>query len=467
PGGGGTFSIYGPLTNQGTINWQSGSLRIYNNNNPNSYNGGIVNQAGATFNALCDQSASCACYGYEYFINAGTFLKQQSSNTTIIGVSFTNSSTGSVVAQSGTISLYGGGSLAGSVQAATNATVNLVSGNFDLTGMSAQGAVNLAGAYPSGTLGTAINLISSTINNGTGFTVDTNGVLNINPGGANSIYLYGPLTNRGTVNWQSGTLRIFNSNNPNSANGGIANQAGASFNVQCDQSVACGCDGYEYFFNAGSITKQAGTGVTSVGVSFTNSAGGSVAAQEGTILFNSGGSLAGTFQAATNALIDFNSGIFSSGGAVVFQGPGQIEDGGASFASSIPFSGTFTIGSSGLTGSAGFTVPSGGVLNINGGNGNSVFLYCPLTNYGTVNWQSGNIYAVYCSAAGPIINEPGAVWNALSDQSLAGYNQGWPNTIIYFVNNGIFEKLAGTNVTSASIAFTNTGSVLAQSGTIQ
>src|SRR5581483_3037717 len=283
PGGGGTFSIYGPLTNQGTINWQSGSLRIYNNNNPNSYNGGIVNQAGATFNALCDQSASCACYGYEYFINAGTFLKQQSSNTTIIGVSFTNSSTGSVVAQSGTISLYGGGSLAGSVQAATNATVNLVSGNFDLTGMSAQGSVNLTGGYPVGILNSAINLISSTINNGVGFTVGTNGVLNINPGGGGTFSIYGPLTNQGTINWQSGSLRIYNNNNPNSYNGGIVNQAGATFNALCDQSASCACYGYEYFINAGTFLKQQSSNTTIIGVSFTNSSTGSVVAQSGTI----------------------------------------------------------------------------------------------------------------------------------------------------------------------------------------
>src|ERR1039457_5045466 len=54
--GNGTENIYGMLTNAGTMNWAgTGNLQIYNYS-PLGYTGGIVNLAGALFNAQNDQT---------------------------------------------------------------------------------------------------------------------------------------------------------------------------------------------------------------------------------------------------------------------------------------------------------------------------------------------------------------------------------------------------------------------------
>ena len=82
----GTLQLFGALTNAGTVNWTgTGNLEIYNGY---SYTGGINNLAGAVFNAQNDQSITCACYGNEYFNNAGLFLKSPTTGTTTIGVAF-------------------------------------------------------------------------------------------------------------------------------------------------------------------------------------------------------------------------------------------------------------------------------------------------------------------------------------------------------------------------------------------
>ena len=100
-GGDGTLYLYGALTNAGTVNWTgTGNLEIYNGY---SYTGGINNLAGAVFNAQNDQSVTCACYGNEYFNNAGLLIKSPTLGTTLIDVPFYNS--GTLDVESGVVSL--------------------------------------------------------------------------------------------------------------------------------------------------------------------------------------------------------------------------------------------------------------------------------------------------------------------------------------------------------------------------
>ena len=108
-----TLQMYGALTNAGTVNWVGGAFVIQNANGANGgYIGGINNLPGAVFNVQCDQTIGCACYGYEYFNNAGMVRKSASASTAVDQCAFQQS--GTVDVQSGTLSLSGSGSGGGS-----------------------------------------------------------------------------------------------------------------------------------------------------------------------------------------------------------------------------------------------------------------------------------------------------------------------------------------------------------------
>ena len=135
-GGSGTLQLFGALTNAGTVNWTgTGNLEIYNGY---SYTGGINNLAGAVFNAQNDQSITCACYGNEYFNNAGLFLKSPTTGTTTIGVAFNN--TGTVGVGSGTLAISSGGVNTGVFTNAPGTTISFpnnyaLSSGSQLTGI--------------------------------------------------------------------------------------------------------------------------------------------------------------------------------------------------------------------------------------------------------------------------------------------------------------------------------------------
>src|SRR5581483_3010219 len=387
--------------------------------------GPIINEPGAVWNALSDQSLAGYNQGCPntniYFVNNGIFEKLAGTNVTSASIAFTN--TGSVLAQSGTIQFSGTGALAGSLQAGGGAGINL-SGPYDVTGLTnVQGAVVVTGGL-CGTLGTSMTLTGSYVNNNAPLTVATNGVLNVNIGNGNSTYVYTALTNYGTVNWQSGNIYLVYC----SAAGPVINEPGAVWNASCDQSLSGynqGCANSNiYFANGGTFQKLAGSNVTYVGVAFTNT--GSLLAQSGTVFLEGGGGLAGNVQTATNAYLEFSSALSGTlSGTVNLLG-------------NLPMGGWLA-------------VATNGVLNINPGNGIGTYVYAPLTNYGTVNWQSGNIYLVTCSGAGPIINEPGAVWNALCDQTVNVYDQGCWDADIYFANAGTLQKSGTSGTTTISI----------------
>ena len=96
--GNSSASLYGLLVNSGTVNWSSNSdIYVYNSASA-GWNGGIVNQPGAVFNAENDRSINSGS-GSPYFNNAGTFQKSAGTNTSI-NVGFTNAGTVS-------LSIYG------------------------------------------------------------------------------------------------------------------------------------------------------------------------------------------------------------------------------------------------------------------------------------------------------------------------------------------------------------------------
>jgi hypothetical protein len=155
------------------------------------------------------------------------------------------------------------------------------------------GILSLSGSTLSGLLAVsgAVNWTNGgSLAGGASLTLASNGVLNI--GGSTALNLNGVLTNAGTVNW-AGTGNLQLSRASGNGNGGIVNLVGGLFNVQNDQTIAT-IYGDEYFNNAGTFRKSAGTNTT-VNVIFNNS--GVVDVESGTVTFNGGGAGSGLFHA--------------------------------------------------------------------------------------------------------------------------------------------------------------------------
>jgi hypothetical protein len=365
--------------------------------------------------------------------------------------------------------------------ATVNANGVLALGGGTLTGgpMTVQGTYNFAGGY---------SQLPVTILNGA--------VMNILNAAVN---LAGPLTNAGTVNLTNGaTLYVLN--NKGIYNGIVQNQPTGLFNIQGNLNIYCGCYGFEYFQNNGTLRKTSGALSASIGVAFTNSNSATIDAQSGTIAFNSAGNIAGNYNAASNAIVEFDSGNYTETGPVTVTGVGICRQNGATvtlldritrfvlFSGNVALapnfetngmiqslqldgayligtntvSGTLGINSGGIGSTSPLTVNPGGTLNFNGGGPN---IDSPLTNFGTIAWSGTTIFVnnnngIY---TGAVYNQPGALFNAQGDQSLFSGGYGFE----FFKNAGTVRKSAGTGVTSFGIAFTNSGTIDAQTGFIR
>jgi hypothetical protein len=420
------------------------------------------------------------------FHNAGLVRKRIATGTTTFNTFFDNS--GSVQAQTGTINFAGGGNLGGSFQANSGAAINFTGGTYTLssppnfqgpgtvqftagnltlnafTGTFTLNGITLVGDNTVAPTGT-INLNGSPLGSGATLTIASNAVLNIQT----STTFSGVVTNLGTVNWLASNVSL-NTNAP--ATGTIWNQAGALFDIQCDQVVVNGIL-LATFHNAGLVRKRITTGTTTFNTFFDNS--GSVQAQTGTINFAGGATLGGSFQANSGAAINFNVGTYTLSSPPNFQGPGPVQ---ISTTTLNAFTGTFTLSGSTLVGQN--TVAATGTISLNGtslGTGatltiaNSAVLNIQsattfsgvLTNQGTVNWLAGNVTVNTngTGTTGAIQNLAGALFDIQCDQTL-NFN----SLLATFNNAGLLRKSAGTNTTAITVQLDNTGTIQAQTGVI-
>jgi hypothetical protein len=161
-------------------------------------------------------------------------------------------------------------------------------------------------------------LNGTSLSSGGSLTVASNAVLNLQA----QVVFAGPVTNSGTVNWLADYVYL--NNNGTTATGEFWNQAGALFDIQCNQSVSL-YSSFGNFHNAGLVRKSAGTGTTTVSVLFTNT--GTVEGQTGTLSFTGG------YSSTSSANL-----AISLGGAVSGSGYGHIH-----FTSALPMGGTFTV----------------------------------------------------------------------------------------------------------------------------
>ncbi|MGA2176288.1 MAG: immunoglobulin domain-containing protein [Verrucomicrobiota bacterium] len=521
---GGSLNFFGPqymylesatLLNFGRVNWLGGE--IYGDSDA------ITNN-----NLWLIESDNDLDLYQSTFVNNGTVQKLDSVNTTYFSLdAFVNN--GTVDAESGHISLNASGALAGAYQTGSSGEIDFAganmtlaqfpaftgNGSFDLTGgmltilsnvppgfALAGGTVALGPGFQANGAITNLTLAGATLAGS--YTVT--GVLNF-AGGAMSdsltiaagatLNLMGPnefdvisgaLTNLGTVQWSGGDIGMED---------GTVIVNDYQWVAQSDNMLGyyCDCITNAAFINNGAFLKQGTTGYTEIkGIAFNNA--GTVDAETGTIDFEDGGQIAGTYNTAGQAAVDFSSGAYTAaappgitgGGTVQLDGgslalmqdqiPGLLLAGGTvtlgpAFQSNgaitnLTIQGATLAGSNLVTGTLNFgygnidgwlTVATNGTMVI-GSNYPEYSLYLEsgaLTNFGTVLWSGDYIEGGLTTL---FVNN--GLWLAQGDNDLEYY---YYNTSA-FLNNGVFRKLGGTGYTYVSIPFINNGQVDAETGTV-
>jgi hypothetical protein len=211
--------------------------------------------------------------------------------------------------------------------------------------------------------------------------------------------------------------------------------------------------GSPIFINDGTFRKSGGTGVTMIQPSVINN--GTFDAQTGVIRF-------------VQQNVAFSAGARFTGDGTNQIGPGVtatlsgeiisenlILDGGT-LAGAGSINGSFTWNTGTMTPDVSFNVPTNGhLIFASAGNKN---LNGTITNAGVVTWiGTGNL-----TSRGIIHNLPTGLFDIRNDE-LLDFVGGSPRII----NEGTFQKSAGTNVTSSQIPFTNIGTVRVNTGTLR
>jgi hypothetical protein len=521
-----THNLNGTLTNYGTVVWKDGAINGYfwGSNQPSA----IINQSGGVFEIqVAGNKSLAAAQSVEAlsFTNAGTLRRTVSTNDAYISCAFTN--TGTVVAQTGTL-YFNGGSVTntGVLNASSGALLNVANGGTLQSGtvLGGGGTVRFGGAVTIGS-GVTLSGAGTTVVNGTvtgtilgtgivleylsgtctvagsvtltghlagNVTVAAGGTLVIDNNTTHN--LNGTLTNYGTVVWKDGAINgyFWGSNQPSA----IINQSGGVFEIQVagNKSLAAAQSVEALSFtNAGTLRRTVSTNDAYISCAFTNT--GTVVAQTGTLYFN-GGSVTntGVLNASSGALLNVaNGGTLQSG--TVLGGGGTVRFGGAvTIGSGVTLSGAGTTvvngtvtgtilgtgivleylsgtctvaGSVTLTGhlAGNVTVAAGGTLVID--NNTTHNLNGTLTNYGTVVWKDGAINGYFWGSNQPsaIINQSGGVFEiqVAGNKSLAAAQS---VEALSFTNAGTLRRTVSTNDAYISCAFTNTGTVVAQTGTL-
>jgi hypothetical protein len=483
------------------------------------------NLAGGSF----DVSTDSEFFGVSgtTFNNAGTFRKVDSSGMTVFGTAFNNS--GTVDLQTGTLSLEAGSDSTGSFTAEAGTTLVFTTpttlrptssvsggGTVRILQITGSGTFNVLGAYSV----TNTTLFNGTINFARDITV-TN--LNINGGNLTGL---SDVTVTGMLNWtagnMSGTGRTISTGALNISgtdfklldtrtlnNAGAAtwmgtnlqvirravfnNLAGATFDAQTDTSLGAGfSDTPGVFNNAGTFTKSLGTGTTSVTIVFNNS--GTTEVQTGTLSLGAGTS-SGTITADAGATLAFTGGINTLTATSAVNGDGNVQFAGnvnvfGSFAprgtttmsnttvnfgrdvdlpvlimTSGTLSGTGNVAvegaltwSGGTMSGPGTTVSKGTLSLITTVFSGQKLDGRTLNNAGTATWRG----------TGPLELSNGAVINNLAGGSfLVQDNAGLSvSGGAVFNNAGDFRKNASGGTTTLNLVFNNTGSLEAQTGTL-
>ncbi len=316
------------------------------------------------------------------------------------------------------------------------------------------------------TVRTNFDWSSGTIAGSNAITVATLATLNIFSSSAHTIAAGGTLNNDGTGLWtDNGQIQF------SGANGVFNNRAGATFEARNNATIT----GNGIVINSGSYLK------TAAGVSLISSAKfnnlNSVQIQAGTLQLTGGGTNNGAnFNASAGATNDFNAGTYYFSGGNAMSGVGWSRASGATLtisnslaAQNLELAGGTINGPGGFNLSGNLLWDGGSTLDpgtsdlgplsqatITGSGTKTLGGFT--TNRGTVTWSGAGGISSPASAVfnngGTFYVETSASWTTAGGSASA------------FNNAGLFRKLIDTNISSLFLSFTNTGQLVASSGTM-
>ena len=482
----GDYTLYGILTNAGTVRLVSGNLQLWCNP------GQLINLPGALVDITTNNSIDHGCGG-ELLVNYGTVRKSGGTGTSTINPVLNNF--GLIDVQTGTVNIYGGDTAnsVGVFQTEAGATLDFVNnftansgvqftgvgtniitaGTFTFNGLVTISNLTLAGASLAGTNGMIAGVLpwtSGSIVSGSTLTVATNGLLVLAGNSAGDYDIYGTLTNAGTVRLVSGNLQLWC--NP----GQLINLPGALVDITTNNTIDHGCGG-ELLVNYGTVRKSGGTGASTINCVLNNF--GLIDVQTGTVNINGGDTAnsVGVFQTEAGAALDFvnnftaNSGVqftgagtnlltggtFTLNGLVTFS---NLTLAGASLAGTNGvIAGLLTWTSGGIASGSTLTVGTNGLLVLAGNSAGDYDIYGTLTNAGTVRLVSGNLQ-LWCNP-GQLINLPGALVDITTNNSI---DHGCGGELL--VNYGTVRKSGGTGISTIYPILNNFGLLDAQTGTV-
>jgi hypothetical protein len=301
------------------------------------------------------------------------------------------------------------------------------------------------------------------------------------------------LSNAGSATWV-GTESLYQSDGST-----FANLATGTLNFQANGNWY-DSDSTATLLNQGTLKQTAGSGTTQIEVFLNNS--GSVLANVGTLEFDEGGTATGSFTVAAGATLLFsgsdkftfgtgssvggagtvtysygttvpvtliNSNVsgtltISSGSIVDFEGNVTV---GALVMSGGTLTGAGTVTVTGLTTWTGGTMSGPGTIIAQGGlqlgatgSSDSESLYGrTFDNAGSATWLGSNF--LYQDEGGTFVNQAGGTLDFQNDG-------GWSSDgTTFLINQGTLKKSGGSNTTQITPFLTNSGSVQANSGTLE
>jgi len=479
-GSGGGRTISANLTNNGTVNLNTGSTALagvftntagFNipatgavtmNGSSQAFNqnGGTFSNAGSLSLSLgavftqnggtLNNTGSFALSDGNLNLNAGTV-----SSTTPMILTHAALTIGSASTASGTIVIHGACTLSGNVQAGQTVWVqgSNVGQHATLTaasGFSNAGAIRLESIDQNW----ASNL---TVTSGT-LTNAGAGVINVNAGSGGGRTISANLTNNGTVNLNTGSTALA---------GVFTNTAG--FNIPATGAVTMNGSGQALnqdggtFSNAGSVSLSSGAVFTQNGGTLNNT--GSFALSDGNLNLNGGAVTGTTPMILTHAALVIGSGA-TAGGTIIIHGActlsGNLQAGQTVWvqgsnvgqhatltaASGFSNAGAIRLESIDQNWASNLTVTSGtltntttGVIIVNPGTGGERTLAAQLDNQGTVNIsQATNLVkdsAAHRNSGTIVVN--GGTMNV----NQSGQNPSFTNTGIIDVETGSLAVTAG------------------------
>ncbi len=462
----------------------------------------LVNEAKGVYVIVDDSGINIGSSLLSKFVNNGMLEINAKEGTSTINAAVT--STGIINVISGTVQFDG--------------TDDVLGGKIENT--SGKGTVELSNGKVTISSGTAITVSAFAINGSTAVTLDENlayagafslasnsAVIDLNSyklsltgpsslsgtiDGKGTLFTKGVTTLRGltvggTLVWQNdSTVKQTDTSTigDNSADAAeIVNEAKGTYNIVDDSGINIGASVGSKFINEGLVMVTAGSGTSTINAAFTST--GTLDIATGTAQFNGltdrfSGTIdgAGTFQlgagtaiiakgaklTVSNLLIDSSASVKLEE-SLTYAGNFTIQNANSASslnlnAETLTLTGTATIGGGSIVGSvAGGTLITKGTTNLDG-----------VTFGGTVTWDNdGSVYENTSFNLGQsgknttmIVNESGAVFDLIADVGIGGGNDNAGT----FDNVGTLEKTGSIGTSTISVGIDNTGTVYADSGTL-